>query len=409
MSCDLSGFMDLWEIEPHFKCPVVGAMLSVEKHGAILKKCGYDISQLKPYEYHQKIMMKLSDRNSVSVKVNNYIKSCARKCMVQIAQAGAEGSRQLWDEYKKTGHVGPMMFAIVSYRDSDVELLCDVYGEVHMLTHANMTKVFDLRKKLLKTNESLSKEKQKVCEKTGEIKELIKLRKTSATKITQLENENRKLAGQIKNLEKQTYLNSNFDTIVIDLKEKVAQLELKLESANDKFNCVEREKRKFQLQAFSLGNENETLQNELTSLVENFGAFASHNNESENTSVCPCEKSGCMHDACERYQLCAKRVFMIGGITKMKAYYKDIIEKAGGKFDYHDGYIKNTTSNLEARVKRSDLVLCPVNCNSHTACLKVKQLCMRYNTELKILSSSSLSAVSNAILVPDSENQMILN
>ncbi len=97
---------------------------------------------------------------------------------------------------------------------------------------------------------------------------------------------------------------------------------------------------------------------------------------------------------------------MIGGITKMKAHYKDIVENAGGEFDYHDGYLKNANANLEAKVRRSDLVICPVNCNSHNACIKVKKLCNRYNKELKLLESSSLSALTRAVLVHPDRNAL---
>ncbi len=92
----------------------------------------------------------------------------------------------------------------------------------------------------------------------------------------------------------------------------------------------------------------------------------------------------------------------MGGITKMRPFYKEVVENAGGEFHYHDGYMKNVNAGLEAKVKRCDLVLCPVNCNSHTACRKVKQLCSRYSKPLKILSSSSLSAVTQALFEPNS-------
>ena len=115
---------------------------------------------------------------------------------------------------------------------------------------------------------------------------------------------------------------------------------------------------------------------------------------------CP-SQNVCLGDDCPHYQLCAKRVFMIGGITKMKGYYRDIVEKAGGKFDYHDGYMKNAGTNLAAKVKRCDVVVCPVSCNSHNACLQVKKLCHRYNKEVKFLNSASLSAVTQALFVPE--------
>ncbi len=408
MACDLSGFMDIWEIEPHFKCPVVGAMLSVEKHRILLEKCGYDLSGLKPYEYHQQIMMKLSDKNAVSVKVNNFIKSNCRRSMVQVAGADEKKARRLWDEARESGNVGPMMFAIVACKESDVGLLCDVYGEVHMLSHANMTRVFDMQKQLVKNNEALAREQQRVQDKTCRIKELVKGRKADAARISALEGENRNLEIRARELGRQAGAPCHVSPEVLGLNKQMVSLEQQLQELNEKYRQAEREKRKLQIQAFSLENENQTLKNEFTALVENFGSFAVQKGPGHAAGL-PCEDSRCLKEACDRYRLCAKRIFMVGGITKMKAYYKDIIERAGGEFDYHDGYFKNTAANLEARIKRSDLVLCPVNCNSHTACLKVKQLCTRHNIELKILSSSSLSAISNALFVPDSQNQMVLN
>ena len=52
----IKQFMNIREVEPHFKCSVIGAILSVEKHKTILQKCGYDVKRLKPYEYHQQII-----------------------------------------------------------------------------------------------------------------------------------------------------------------------------------------------------------------------------------------------------------------------------------------------------------------------------------------------------------------
>ena len=63
--------------------------------------------------------------------------------------------------------------------------------------------------------------------------------------------------------------------------------------------------------------------------------------------------------------------------------------------------MKNSSDNMEARVKRCDIVICPVNCNSHNACLMVKKLCYRYNKPLKILNSSSLSAVTQVLFDED--------
>lgn len=406
MSDALSKFMNIWEIEPHFRCPVVGAMLSVEKHKTILKKCGYDVKKMKPYEYHQQIMAKLVDENNVSVKVNNFIKSRARKQMLNIAGKSEAEIRKQWDRQKQTGDVGPMMFAIVSYGDVGIELLHDVYGEVHMLAHANMTQIFDVRNRLTKTEDLLSREKQKNCQKAEEIKKIIKIRKTASKGLAALEAENLQLKNQLKVLDADLVQKDQFSKTMYYLEEKNSELEHLIHHQKEQLRIKEREKRRLQIELFSAKNEKEMIRDEMQALIGSLDTLS--NPDFPVNGSCPARS--CTKTECAQFRLCAKRIFMIGGITKMKAFYRDIVEKAGGKFDYHDGYLKNATTSLEARVKRSDLVLCPVNCNSHNACLKVKQLCNRHNKQLKILSSSSLSAVTSALFTnAEGEAQTVLN
>jgi hypothetical protein len=81
--------------------------------------------------------------------------------MLQIADLTDDEIRVLWKQELETGHVGPMMYAVISRENTGVELLCDIHGEVHMLAHANMTGIFDVRKKLLSMEETLGNTKKK--------------------------------------------------------------------------------------------------------------------------------------------------------------------------------------------------------------------------------------------------------
>ncbi|MGM0654521.1 MAG: DUF2325 domain-containing protein [Thermodesulfobacteriota bacterium] len=386
MSGNFSKFANMWEIESHFKCPVTGAILSVEKHRDILKKCGYNVSGLKSYEYHQIIMSKLNERNNVSEKVNNVIRNRARKWMEIIDDMDDQQMRRLWKENLESGHVGPLMYAIVSYEDTTLDLLKDVYGEVHMKAHANMTDIFNVRKNLANNKADLDREKKKLKLKIGENKDLIKQRKADAKRIAGLENENARFKKQVGDLEQRvTPETQDSNARIQELEDRVAEL------ARETLSLEEREQ-EFQAQSIELARlrkENKNIRMEMETLIAVFGDVVQP----------PCQtEPSCMKEACSRYRLCAHRIFMIGGITKMKAYYRSIIEKAGGKFEYHDGYIKGAGIDIEARVKKSDLVICPVNCNSHNACIQVKKLCNQHKKPLKILSNSSLSAVSQAVL-----------
>ncbi len=399
MDNSFSEFMNIWEIESHFKCPVVGAMLTVEKHKSILKKCGYDVSRLKPYEYHQNLMAKLHEENNVSIKVNNFIRSKARKWMAQVRQMPEQDLRHLWEAHLDSGSAAPLLYAIVAFQDTDIELLHDVYGQIHMQSHANMMGIFEVRQELSRAQGSIEREKRKLAQKVEENKQLVQLRKADAARIAQLEKQNIQL-------KKQEILfpesgNSDRTEDIDNLNARILDLQIKLKEQDELLRIKERENRSLQIDLFSARSENDIIQQEVQAMLNGIQAGA---------VPPPCQQDGCCsQETCQQYQLCAKRIFMIGGITKMKSYYKDIVEKAGGEFDYHDGYLKNANADLEAKVKKSDLVLCPVNCNSHNACLRVKKLCNRHNKQLKILSNSSLSAVTQAVFTNEASQQTSLN
>ncbi len=401
MDNSFSEFMNIWEIESHFKCPVVGSMLTVEKHKSILKKCGYDVSRLKPYEYHQNLMAKLHEENNVSVKVNNFIRSKARKWMAQVRQMSEQELRHLWESHLDSGSAAPLLYAIVAFQDTDIELLHDVYGQIHMQSHANMMGIFEVRQELARAQGIIEREKKKLAQKVQENKKLVQFRKADAIRLSKLEAENAQLRKQAAH---SSGLAQDFERAddVDRLNAQILDLQTRVKEQEDFLRIKERENRSLQIDLFSARSENDIIQQEVQSMMNGIQAGA---------VPPPCQQPDgcCSGETCQQYQLCAKRIFMIGGITKMKSYYKDIVEKAGGEFDYHDGYLKNANADLEAKVKKSDLVLCPVNCNSHNACLRVKKLCNRHNKQLKILSSSSLSAVTQAVFTSEASQQTTLN
>jgi hypothetical protein len=395
MSDILSKFMNIWEIESHFKCPVVGAILPVEKHKNILKKCGYDVKRMKAYEYHQQIMAKLDGANNVSIKVNNFIRTKAHKLMHRITTLPDSDIRSLWKKHLETGNVGPMMYAIISYEDTSVELLQNVFGEVHMQAHANMTEIFHIRQRQIQADENFTQLKKKLALKNEKFKTLVEARKSDTEKISLLQTENLKIKKRSNELENILHPGEKAKNTIHCLEQKIADREQDLEAEQEKMRAMEREKRSLQIDLFSSRGENELMRKEFQAMITGFIPCTSIN--------CPNEDY-CIEEACPQYKLCAKRIFMIGGITKMKSFYRDIVENAGGKFDYHDGYLKTGNAHFEAKVKKCDMVLCPVNCNSHNACLRVKKLCKKHNKAIKFLNSSSLSAVSQALFITENES-----
>ena len=108
-------------------------------------------------------------------------------------------------------------------------------------------------------------------------------------------------------------------------------------------------------------------------------------------------KGGDCDSRCPSYDLCKKRVLIVGGIERMEKAYRKLVEERGGIFEYHAGHMKSGGKGLESSVQRADLVLCPVNCNSHGACLKVKNLGKKFKKPVHMLSNFSLSAVARTM------------
>jgi hypothetical protein len=81
------------------------------------------------------------------------------------------------------------------------------------------------------------------------------------------------------------------------------------------------------------------------------------------------------------------------GMTKLRLFYGQLVTKMGGQFEYHDGYKYNGPETLSRLVDRSDVVICPVDVNSHSACLHVKKWCKKLNKPYYMLRSSSISTI----------------
>ena len=112
-------------------------------------------------------------------------------------------------------------------------------------------------------------------------------------------------------------------------------------------------------------------------------------------SYMSCRSGDCAQ--CPSYDLCKKRVLIVGGIERMEKAYRKLVEERGGIFEYHAGHMRSGGKGLENSVQRADLVLCPVNCNSHGACLKVKNLGKKFKKPVHMLSNFSLSAVARTM------------
>ncbi|MFH2064301.1 MAG: DUF2325 domain-containing protein [Pseudomonadota bacterium] len=378
-----TGLSPIWKMYPALKCPLIGTCLSISEQRRILKKTGLSVKREKDHEIHKMVMEKLGRENKVSSRIDRFIRHKHRKDIAKYIAHSEEHLKTAWQNNLLTGEIEGLFYVIASRADISEDFLREVHGELHMMGHRNVVDTIQSRRSLYVELEVNHKLASLLNKEKNRIKKLMEKNKELAACIeksrAQQHPEPKKVSlpipdARIKQLNTQN----------LNLKDQVAELKAHRCETSKKLHALEREKRKLQIKLFDIQATHNVLAEEVNNLI------------SQLTATLNCKK-GC-DVSCPDYRLCAKRILIVGGMTKMKQFYRNLIESGGGEFDYHDGYMKGGNKGIEDRILKSDYILCPVNCNSHNACDRVKKLCKKHNKPIKILANSSLSSISSALI-----------
>ena len=382
------GPKPVWEVYPHLKCPLISMSLSFGEHKRILKKTGHSVKRLDAYELHRSVKSYLDDENRVSLKVDRYLSHKYRTDLAELSNLDEDDFMATWRDRLMGGKIEEIFYVACVKDDLSEESLSEIYGEVHMAGHTNAAESMNLRRYAelqkaanLKTAKLLNQEKQQ----TRSLREEVRL-------LKKFLNENQEDSTQ---LQTGSAIDSTQHLIKIDndknraLQKKLGKIEKEKRDLTTQLQMMEREKRRLQIELFDLQSTNQRMAEDVKALTVQIG------------SLFDC--SGPDDNPCQKFQLCAKRILIVGGMSKMKHLYRDLIKASGGEFEYHDGYMKAGKKKLEAQVSRCDLVLCPVNCNSHGACNSVKTFCKKFNKPFKMLPGASLSTISSALIESSSQ------
>jgi hypothetical protein len=88
----------------------------------------------------------------------------------------------------------------------------------------------------------------------------------------------------------------------------------------------------------------------------------------------------------------------VGGLDRLEPHYRSLVENDfGARFLRHDGDCKNGQARLARLVKRAEAVICPIDCNSHSASLCVKKVCKDLNKPCVLLRNSGLGVLKRTL------------
>ena len=392
ITSNLTGSIDrplplrFWEIEHFFKCPVVGTCLDIAQQKQILKKAGTSFKKKSPYEIHETMVRSSESEAPLSRKIDCWLN---RKFKIEISaffDLEEDEFMDLWKSRLKNGEIEGLLWVAATRPDLSIESHRSLFGDIHMEMHLNAVENRKVRQQLVYFQEKNQELAQR-------LKEANRTRKISKKENERLEKENRELRGRHASFEKEKL---GLKEKILELRESTGMIDLETENRKlqSELRKVSGEIKGYKESLVALKDQNKQLLSKLESQRE----MNDHLKKEMERIFTQFSALNRCDEACPSFDLCQKRILLVGGITKMEAFYRKLIEGNGGIFEYHDGYIKGGKRGLENQVRRADVVLCPVNCNSHNACSVVKKLGKKYSKPVHMLAGSGLSTISRTLL-----------
>lgn len=378
-----------WEIESFFTCPVVGLCLTQREQKVLLKKEDPSFKGATAFEMHERLVVSGNSENSLSRKVNDLLTHKFRKETAPLRLLSEEAfMRHLRASFEAAQYV-PVFWAAATRADLSATARREIFGIIHMSMHASA-------EKNIQAGQQISQLLKRIEAQASAISALKEARKEIRRENDMLRIEQTQMKAKLLTLQKEK----------TDLLAAVAALET-LDSQG-RIAGLEAENRRLQGELAESGHRLYAVERDLRHYENSIAEALKDMERRQSGSLRPADAdrtsllrpvgdAGGCDPSCPAYETCPRRILIVGGIERMEARYREAVESAGGVMEYHPGHMQGGTKQLENSLKRADIVLCPVNCNSHAACLTVKNYGKKHNKPVFMMSSFSLSAVSRIV------------
>lgn len=364
----------IWEIAEMFYCPIAGICLTIPEQKQLLKRCGVKVKGSQNYAIHGMLIEEAKKESIIAKRLENMLNHKYRREIAEWQTFSPEEWLPFFNNTLTPVTAGALLWFSVIYLDIPARKQVDIYGRIHMLLHEQFLQQSALLKQLerVEKKHKTLQEKYRTLQtqlrhKRNMLRELERCHTLRQQECDALRTENLKL--------KQTEQVAGLQAECEALRQKLYRTEEKLQTRTVAVEELRTKESQLKRQLAEHRMFVKEMQDEFTRILEHFKQAASP------VGHCP------------NYALCNRRILIVGGITKLRAFYEQLVTKMGGQFEYHDGDKCDGSDALSHLVSRSDVVLCPVDVNSHSACLSVKKFCKKLNKPYYMLHSSSISTI----------------
>jgi hypothetical protein len=377
----------LWELQSRFHCSVIGNCLSLAELRRLCRKANITFATpVGDYHLHSAFVNIAAESAYPSRLLQKHLDSKYRRIIHQLLKVHAPNELQLaWLEAIKSGEVSGAFWALLTHPRISDELLDQLYGDMHMLSHlAGLAVRVDMQaftrsQQLTATlSQQLAASQAKTLQRDHRIHDLQKQltqAKSTVQKLNKTQQQLQLLTNEphAKQLQQQASAHA----------EKLSHLQTRAERAE---NMAE----KWQHMALEQGDQHLRLDGKLANAQAERDAL-----EATLEKILTPDCSHCStQEAClnESINLAGRCILYVGGRNRLCAHFRALVERQNGQFIHHDGGLQDGRLHLASILPQADAVLCPLDCVSHDAVRRVKRFCHRYSTPLILLHRDSLSA-----------------
>ena len=421
----------IWE-NADSACPIIGTCLTVPELRRLCRKCGMVVDEsTTDYEAHTFLVKLAKEPGSGPAKhLQRFLDKKYHQDLRNFLRCDDEAElRRMWRQRADAGDIPGPFWALLSHPLVRQNLLREVCGEVHMLSHrvgagnrADLSRLAGLENRLAVTAAALEKRKTILRQAVTVWKD-----RCQQAMGALVDERNRRQAAEREyhalheTLEHATgaAVQRERDIMCDQLLETTARLGATEAEAGKQAARIEQldiERQQLRQELADRDSEVAALEASLfAALGEAAAAQAAHAEHhthdpagpvGHDAADCPGGQPPCVQTggvcACPLGRpghgtLQGKRVLYVGGRSSLVAYYKGLAEKFGCELLHHDGGREQSCHRLWALLGSADAVVCPVDCVSHEACLLVKQACKGCLKPLVLARSSGLSSLARSL------------
>jgi Uncharacterized protein conserved in bacteria (DUF2325) len=367
----------IWELEGHAHCPVIGVGLPITALRKLADKVLGGQALANDYELHCGVIGACQSRTPMAEAVN---KELDRRYALPVQQASRLKSEEAltgWWAQASQHQLPGALWATLTHARCSEALAKEVLGQVHMIQHqvgaacrVDMARFEALMAENAVLARSLAAVQSRHSALVGEQAQridqqqavMVQLRADLIgrdTALAAVREELQALESSVPGLKTRTELTRQCERHI----ERIHHLERALLAATQE---AERQK----------ARADHLVQDALVGALSKVPL--TQGDEAANEPV---------------PALGDRAVLCVGGRRAIVPIYRELIERAGGRFLHHDGGEQESVSRLDATLAAADLVICQTGCISHDAYWRVKDHCKRTGKRCVFVENPSASSL----------------